>query len=242
MSYQVRNQTMKEIWRKFLIQEREKSKPPSATQQTQSIFSEISEFSAGALKFNDSTVKSHFIPLFPYFYCKDVQRDTSSISDLEENKSSSTYQNSNSLHNLELEQIAPPKDVRAEFFNDKKGKNASKFPFTRIQVDFKSAIPLEYTDKDSDIPAKISNRKVDQDYRMQIDFDNIQKIQYFSTCVDQLEQTEQSIYPDEDDKPVDETLKDEKNKQTTLLIYLKRPALFHSKSAKKRCLSPFALP
>ena len=52
---------------------------------------------------------------------------------------------------------------------------------------------------------------------MQIEFDNIQKIEYFHTTVDE-DEVEQSFYPDEDEETSD--------KSTTILMYLKRPALF----------------
>ena len=73
-SYQQRNEMMKNIWRKHQAQEKEKRQKQTILNQKEtklSIFSEVSEFSAGALKFNEVKGKTQFIPLFPDFYCKE---------------------------------------------------------------------------------------------------------------------------------------------------------------------------
>ena len=65
-----------------------------------------------------------------------------------------------------------------------------------------------------------------QEYRMNVDFDNIQKIQYFQTEIDTQEQVEKQHYPEEIEESKAAMMLDEKETQTTLLIHLIKPAPF----------------
>ena len=90
----------------------------------------MKEFTAGAIKhFPDGSKR--YVPLFPYFYCEDVQQKSglqdSSDSPEEESKHEAAAANGsahsssqNSLARLKLVDVAPPKDVNCHFFGSRK--------------------------------------------------------------------------------------------------------------------------
>lgn len=101
----------------------------------QNIYQEVTDFSAGAIKFS-SNESEKYIPLFPHYYCRDVQqrapggcaRDNASESQ-EEKKETDGAEGSgsekNSLSDYKLEEIAPAADVTACFFGDKTNPDGS---------------------------------------------------------------------------------------------------------------------
>lgn len=83
--------------------------------------------------------------------------------------------------------------------------------------------------------------KVKSDYRLDIMFDNISKIQYFETIDNNEQGVVEAVYDGASDE---DRQQNQLNVDTTLLIYLKRPATFFLTKTKvsKKILSPFALP
>ena len=202
------------------------------------IFDEVKEFTAGAIRyFPDGTKK--YVPLFPYFYCQDVQKgynqgsSASSSSEEEKKEEAKNASSENSLSQLRLEDIAPPKDVQPVFFGSRKTEEGAN-KYEKIQVSFRSSIPLEF-----EIEGAKSKRKDNRhDYRMEIYFDNITKIEWFQT-IEQDGRIE-AVYDgaSDEDRNQDNELID-----TTIMIHLKRPATFWStKNQNRKILSPFALP
>ena len=71
-----------------------------------------------------------YIPLFPYFYCKDVQHghpgqatsDSESQEEVKGSGSNNSAAEQNSLSGLKLEEVAPASDVSPYFFGDNKNK------------------------------------------------------------------------------------------------------------------------
>ena len=117
------------------------------------------------------------MPLFPYFYCKDVQKggntSQSDSDDQEEVKGAAanatgSVGRSNSLSSLKLEDVAPPADVVPSLFGGKKTLGGSN-RYEKIQVAFKSSIRLEHEGDQ----AKPTGRS---EYHLDIAFDNISKI------------------------------------------------------------------
>jgi len=108
-----------------------KSSSKNANWQPIFAFKDILEFTAGAVKLIDNQAK--YVPLFPYFYCKDVQQGLhpqgqSDSESQEENKEGSSNKNKgsvNSLSGLKLDEVAPPNDVEASFFGDRKSDQGS---------------------------------------------------------------------------------------------------------------------
>ena len=81
----------------------------------------------------------------------------------------------NSLSGIKLEEVAPANDVQPSFFGDKKTPDGAN-RYDKIQVGFKSFIPLEHELADGQ---HIEQSKRKQDYRMEVKFENISKIQWF---------------------------------------------------------------
>ena len=81
----------------------------------------------------------------------------------------------NSLMSLKLEEVAPAGDVYPAFFGSRKTAEGDN-RYEKIQVGFKSCIPLEHEIKEGG-HTEFTKRK--QDYRMDINFDNISKVQWF---------------------------------------------------------------
>ena len=110
-------------------------------------------FTAGAIKYNTADEYRKYVPLFPYFYCKDVQMKgaqgaTSDSESQEEVKeggnggSNNSNAEKNSLSEIRLEEVAPAADVIPCFFGDRKNPDGSN-RYSKIQIAFKSFIPFD---------------------------------------------------------------------------------------------------
>lgn len=91
--------------------------------------------------------------------------------------------------------------------------------YEKIQVGFKSFIPLEH-ELEGDQLLERSKRK--QEYRMEIKFENISKVQWFQTIEENG--VVESVYDGASDE---DRGQDNSQVETTILLYLKRPATFY---------------
>ena len=84
--------------------------------------------------------------------------------------------------------------MQPTFFGDKKAPDDAN-RFEKIQIGFKSFIPLEHEVSEGQ---HIEQSKRKQDYRMEIKFDNIAKIQWFQTI--ETDGVVESVYGGESDE------------------------------------------
>ena len=85
-------------------------------------------------------------------------------------------------------------------------------------MSFKSFIPFEHEVAAGE---HIEQSKRKQDYRMDIKFDNIQKVQWYQTI-----EKDGRVEPVYDGASDEERGQNQEDIETTLMIYLKRPATF----------------
>ena len=74
----------------------------------------VIDFTAGAMKYSPGD-QPKYIPLFPYFYCQDVQKKQS----VEAASDSDSQEHDGSLSSLKYEEVAPPDDVVPYFFGSR---------------------------------------------------------------------------------------------------------------------------